>query len=94
MAAWNLTQVWDISADGRTIVGYGSSPNTGSQGWVAVVPEPGTAGIALAAVAGMLGSVLRLNGTGRTGADARAPRASPNRILLRASAASSPGTTC
>ena len=42
---WNLTEVVDVSADGRTLVGKGLNPNGVEQSWYAVlgdtgVPEP------------------------------------------------------
>jgi len=40
LSGWELTQVWDISADGRTIVGQGRSPNGPVEGWVAYLGPP------------------------------------------------------
>jgi probable HAF family extracellular repeat protein len=42
LAGWRLTGANDISADGRTITGLGINPSGFDQGWVAVIPEPGT----------------------------------------------------
>lgn len=44
MTGWTLTNATAISADGRTIVGFGNGPN-GTEGWrvtLAAVPEPTT----------------------------------------------------
>jgi len=40
--AWHLDWAVDISDDGRTIVGFGSSSLFSAQAWVATIPEPGT----------------------------------------------------
>ncbi|CAK9076044.1 PEP-CTERM sorting domain-containing protein [Durusdinium trenchii] len=40
LTGWNLRGARGISADGRTIVGYGTNPNGFGEAWVAVVPEP------------------------------------------------------
>ena len=40
LAGWTLTDAWDISADGLTVVGYGINPDGNEEGWVATVPEP------------------------------------------------------
>ena len=50
---WQLFSAEDISADGRTIVGYGVNPDGVFEGFVATVPAPATVlplGLALAAV--------------------------------------------
>jgi hypothetical protein len=42
-----------VSADGRTIVGTGLSPEGHQEAWIAVIPEPGSAlllGIGLASL--------------------------------------------
>ena len=44
---WNLNRATAISADGRTIAGWGIDPSGRDAGWVAVVPEP-TAAVPLA----------------------------------------------
>jgi hypothetical protein len=47
--------VTGLSADGLTIVGYGTNPAGQPEGWLAYVPEPGSlpiAGIAAALLAG------------------------------------------
>jgi hypothetical protein len=37
---WDLSQVVDISDDGTVITGRGINPAGGSEGWIAVIPEP------------------------------------------------------
>lgn len=43
LQGWTLTEARGVSADGLTIVGAGINPQGASEGWVAVVPEPGVA---------------------------------------------------
>lgn len=43
---WRLHQATGVSADGRTIVGYGRNAQGNFEGWVVVVPEPSTGAIA------------------------------------------------
>lgn len=40
---WDLVLATTVSADGRTIAGYGYNPSGDVEGWVAIIPEPGTA---------------------------------------------------
>ena len=40
---WQLTEVVDISADGRTLFGNGTNPEGVRVSFLAVIPEPGTA---------------------------------------------------
>ena len=56
LTGWTLLEATAISADGRTIVGRGISPN-GYEAWIAVIPEP--ASLALAAVFLPLAAVRR-----------------------------------
>ncbi len=39
---WILREATAVSADGRTIVGWGTNPVGGYEAWIATVPEPGT----------------------------------------------------
>jgi len=48
---WTLTEVADISADGRTVVGMGINPAGQEEAWMATVPEPST--LVLLAVGGL-----------------------------------------
>ena len=41
MTGWSLTEARGVSADGLTIVGYGTNPLGQEEGWIAtIVPEP------------------------------------------------------
>jgi probable HAF family extracellular repeat protein len=40
LTGWRLTEATAISADGRTIVGYGRNPLGRTEAWLAVIPEP------------------------------------------------------
>ena len=55
MTGWSLTEARGVSADGLTIVGYGTNPLGQEEGWIAtIVPEPSTAlllGLGLSALA-------------------------------------------
>jgi probable HAF family extracellular repeat protein len=54
LTGWTLTQATAVSADGRTIVGYGRNPAGNTEAWIATVPEPSPlllwAGVAAAGV--------------------------------------------
>jgi hypothetical protein len=60
LAGWQLYQAYDISADGRTIVGSGVNPSGQYQAWVArlnrpiFVPEPTTLCLSLIAALALL----------------------------------------
>lgn len=43
LTGWTLLSARDVSADGRTIVGTAINPSGEIEGWIAVIPEPGTA---------------------------------------------------
>jgi len=45
LGGWQLLAATAISADGRTIVGDGISPEGESAAWFFVVPEPGSLGL-------------------------------------------------
>jgi probable HAF family extracellular repeat protein len=55
LTGWNLTNVTDVSYDGRTIVGNGINPQGQRRAWIAqlplAVPEPSTAGMMVMAIA-------------------------------------------
>jgi uncharacterized membrane protein len=40
VSGWTLSTAMGISADGKTIVGYGTDPSGYTEGWVATIPEP------------------------------------------------------
>jgi hypothetical protein len=42
MTGWQLEIAFDVSADGKTIVGYGDNPNGNREAWRAAIPEPST----------------------------------------------------
>lgn len=51
LEGWKLTHASGVSADGRTIVGYGIDPDGYEKAWVATVPEPGTWALAMCGTA-------------------------------------------
>jgi probable HAF family extracellular repeat protein len=53
LTGWTLEEATGISADGNTIVGEGVDPNGFTTAWIAVVPEPSTALLLSAGVAGL-----------------------------------------
>jgi hypothetical protein len=52
LSGWTLTEATGISADGRTIVGYGVNPSGDQEGWIAV-PEPPPAALVFAGLAAL-----------------------------------------
>ncbi len=48
---WTLERATGISADGLTIVGYGTNPDGVTEGWIATIPEPAT--VLLVGLAGL-----------------------------------------
>jgi probable HAF family extracellular repeat protein len=58
LSGWTLSEAHGISADGRTIVGWGINPMGKTEGWVTTVPEPSTLMLACCALA--LAVVVRL----------------------------------
>jgi uncharacterized membrane protein len=57
---WTSLRAMGIADDDQTIVGFGLDPSGQSEGWIAVIPEPGTG---LLVMAGVLG--LAISGRGR-----------------------------
>jgi uncharacterized membrane protein len=49
MTGWTFTAVNDISGDGKALVGTGTDPNGFTQAFLVIVPEPGTATLAVIA---------------------------------------------
>jgi hypothetical protein len=50
LAGWDLEQATGVSADGRTIVGFGTDPQGETRPWVAFIPEPSLGLLDLAAL--------------------------------------------
>ena len=53
ISGWRFEAAYGVSADGRTIAGFGTNPEGWREAFVVVVPEPGTAmllGLGLAAL--------------------------------------------
>jgi probable HAF family extracellular repeat protein len=73
LTGWGLAEATGISSDGRTIVGYGASPNGQREAWIAFLPEPGAS---LLVLTGLLGLAARRQLRRRSSASAGAPRAS------------------
>ena len=57
LTGWALIEVTDISADGHTLVGYGTNPSGSFEAWMEVVPGPPPATLVLL---GLLAGVPRL----------------------------------
>ena len=62
LTGWTLQNATDVSADGRTIVGYGLDPAGNTEAWIATVPEPAAAGL-MAVVVTALSSARRRRST-------------------------------
>ncbi|MCC7315658.1 MAG: PEP-CTERM sorting domain-containing protein [Planctomycetes bacterium] len=45
LTGWQLYEPVDISADGRTIAGWGFNPEGRTEAWIAVIPEPQSAAL-------------------------------------------------
>jgi probable HAF family extracellular repeat protein len=71
LTGWTLNFAWDISSDGRWVIGYGRSPNGSVEAWaanIAPIPEPSAvalAGLGLAALLGYGWRRRRGESTGR-----------------------------
>jgi probable HAF family extracellular repeat protein len=50
---WSLAEATGVSADGRTLVGWGTNPTGDWEGWIARLPEPGAGSLGLAAAAAL-----------------------------------------
>jgi len=42
LAAWSISSITDVSADGRTMTGYGINPSGDVEGWIARLPDAAT----------------------------------------------------
>jgi probable HAF family extracellular repeat protein len=67
LTGWTLQHVYDISADGRTILGQGKNPDGDSESWIAVIPEP-SAALLLGLGLGLLSGWRRSRGAHRLAA--------------------------
>jgi probable HAF family extracellular repeat protein len=47
VADWYLEKATAVSADGRTIVGFGFNPDGRTEAWIATIPEPGAGALVL-----------------------------------------------
>jgi uncharacterized membrane protein len=52
LTGWSLTEATAISADGSTLVGYGTDPSGYTEAWLVQIPEPGA--YLLVALGGLL----------------------------------------
>jgi probable HAF family extracellular repeat protein len=59
LSGWQLSTATSISADGRTIVGWGENPNGQTEGWIATVPEPSTVYLAICGSLLLVGAARR-----------------------------------
>ena len=53
LTGWTLTEAWGVSADGLTIVGVGTNPSGATEAFLAIIPEPSTALLFGAGLAGL-----------------------------------------
>lgn len=70
LTGWDLSHATGISADGHTIVGYGTNPSGQTEAWLAVigeVPEPGTALLVTTGVLGLAASRRRRANSSNSG---------------------------
>jgi probable HAF family extracellular repeat protein len=54
LTGWTLIEAHGISANGRTMVGFGRNPDGIAEAWIATVPEPSTIGLAACAAVALL----------------------------------------
>lgn len=59
LTGWQLRGAYDISADGRTIVGEGINPQGQLEAWIATVPEPSSLAISLAGLVAVVLATVR-----------------------------------
>ncbi len=53
LSDWTLSHATAVSADGRTIVGYGTNPSGQEEAWIAFLPEPSAALLVALGIAGL-----------------------------------------
>jgi len=69
LAGWTLTWAEAVSADGRTIVGYGTNPSGQLEAWVArinVIPEPGSLSLFALGALGLFGGCVSQTGASQS----------------------------
>jgi probable HAF family extracellular repeat protein len=54
VANWQLTEAYDVSADGLRIVGTGINPDGNYEAWIAGIPEPTSVTLVAVALLGMI----------------------------------------
>ncbi len=64
LTGWRSLYAWDISADGKTIVGVGINPSGQDEAWLATIPEPNTFTSVMIALLSLLGSRLGMKRRG------------------------------
>jgi probable HAF family extracellular repeat protein len=59
LTGWTLNQATGVSADGRTIVGFGRNPSGQTEAWIATIPEPSSLLLSACAAAAGVAALLR-----------------------------------
>jgi len=65
LTGWTLPNAVSVSADGRTIVGYGTNPSGQLEAWIATVPEPSSLALATCAGIGLAFALTRRHRSSR-----------------------------
>jgi hypothetical protein len=55
-ADWDREEATGVSADGETIVGWGTNASNQQEAWIATIPEPRTGLLVMAGVFGLAGT--------------------------------------
>jgi len=55
-AGWDREEATGVSADGETIVGWGTNASNQQEAWIATIPEPRTGLLVMAGVLGLAGT--------------------------------------
>ena len=59
LTGWTLNQATGVSADGRSIVGFGRNPAGNTEAWLAAIPEPSSLLLLAGAAAAGIATLLR-----------------------------------